>query len=152
MSEPAERWVLFICVENACRSLMAEAIFNAQPPPGWRAMSAGTRPAERPNPRTERMLGEIGLSAPSHPPALLTPEMMDRASVRINMGCLDDASCPVALTGRELRDWQLDDPAGLDDEGFRRLRDRLVDRVRGLRTEIGLADKRAPTSTRSGPR
>ena len=64
-----DRTVLFVCVENAARSLMAEAMFNANPPAGWRATSAGTQPAAAPNPRTGPMLREVGLELPPHPPA-----------------------------------------------------------------------------------
>ncbi|MCI4326702.1 MAG: low molecular weight phosphatase family protein [Thermoplasmata archaeon] len=138
-----EKIVLFICIENACRSLMAEAIFNAEPPPGWRATSAGTRPAEAANPRTEGMLREIGLDLPDHPPRPLTTELMEEARVRVTMGCLDDASCPARLKSLELRDWSLPDPAKLDDAGFRAVRNLLRERVRGLRTELVLADRRA---------
>ncbi|MGD0257477.1 MAG: low molecular weight phosphatase family protein [Thermoplasmata archaeon] len=139
----SDKLVLFICVENAGRSLMAEACFNADPPPGWHAVSAGTRPAAAPNPRTQPMLQEVGLSIPDHPPQELRPELMDRAQVRVTMGCLDDASCPARLKSLELRDWRLEDPARLDDEGFRRVRDSIRRRVRGLRTELILADRRA---------
>ncbi len=141
------RTVLFICVENACRSLMAEAMFNAQPVEGWRAASAGTQPAARPNARTGPMLREIGLSLPDHPPRLLTNEMMDRASVRVTMGCLDSASCPARLATLELTDWSLPDPARLDDEGFRKVRDELADLVRKLREELTL---RAPRPAGTG--
>jgi protein-tyrosine-phosphatase len=138
-----DKLVLFICVGNSGRSLMAEAIFNADPPPGWRATSAGTRPADAPNPRTAPMLARIGLEPPDHPPRLLTPELMDRAKVRVTMGCLDDASCPAHLKSLELRDWSLEDPSKLDDAGFGRVRDRIVLLVRGLRTELALSDRRA---------
>jgi len=137
------RTVLFICVENSCRSLMAEAIFNADPPTGWRATSAGTRPAAAPNPRTGPMLAELGLALPDHPPRLLSPELMDEAKIRVTMGCMDDASCPARLKVLEVRDWSLEDPAKLDDAGFQRVRDRLVLLVRGLRTELALSDRRA---------
>ena len=138
----AEKLVLFICVENACRSLMAEAIFNAEAPPGWRATSAGTRPAASPNPRTKAMLEERGFSLPQHPPQLLSHEMMDQARVRVTMGCLDDASCPAHLKTLELRDWSLPDPALLDDAGFRAVRDQIRTRVEGLRRELALSDRR----------
>jgi protein-tyrosine-phosphatase len=144
-----DKLVLFICVENAGRSLMAEAMFNAKPAPGWRATSAGTRPADAPNPRTRAMLEEVGLSLPEHPPRLLSTDLMDQARVRITMGCLDDASCPAGLKTRELRDWLLEDPAGLDDDGFRRVRDRLSTLVRGLRTELVLSDKWAADRAKS---
>jgi arsenate reductase len=132
----SEGRVLFICVENAARSLMAEAIFNANAPPGWSASSAGTRPASTPNPRTGPMLSEIGLRSPAHPPQALTTEEIDTASIRVTMGCLDDASCPTRLKSLELRDWALPDPARLDDHGFRGVRDEIVKQVRMLREEI----------------
>ncbi len=144
------RVVLFICVENACRSLIAEAAFNANPPPGWVANSAGTQPATAPNPRTAPMLGEIGLALPPHPPQLLTRAMMDEAELRVTMGCLDDASCPAHLKGLELRDWSLADPARLDDAGFRDVRDRIVDRVKRLRTELIVFDRSQYARLRSG--
>ncbi|HLY76964.1 MAG TPA: low molecular weight phosphatase family protein, partial [Thermoplasmata archaeon] len=115
----AERLVLFVCVENSCRSLMAEAIFNSDRPPGWRATSAGTRPARAANPRTQAMLAELGLPLPDHPPQLLSPEITDAARIRVTMGCLDDASCPARLKTLELRDWSLPDPAKSDDAEFR---------------------------------
>ena len=131
--------VLFVCVGNSARSLMAEAIFNADPPSGWRAISAGTRPAASPHPRTGAMLREIGLELPSHPPQPLTPEMIDRAGICISMGCLDETSCPVRLASRPLRDWGLPDPAGLDEAGFREVRDRIRALVDLLRHELAPA-------------
>jgi arsenate reductase (thioredoxin) len=145
----AEKQVLFVCVENACRSLMAEAMFNVDPPPGWHAISAGTRPAGAPHLRTERMLGEIGLKVPGHPPQLLTPEMIEDARIRVSMGCLDDASCPVRLAQAGTRDWELPDPSQLDDEGFRQVRNRIGELVRGLRVEISLSERRKANLTRS---
>lgn len=138
----AEKLVLFVCVENACRSLMAEAIFNANPPPGWRATSAGTQPAASANPRTKAMLEERGFELPAHPPQTLSTDLMDRARVRITMGCLDDASCPAHLKTLELRDWALPDPAKLDDAGFREVRDQIRARIEGLQRELVLSDRR----------
>ncbi len=137
-----ERTVLFVCVENACRSLMAEAMFNRNPAPGWRAISAGTQPATAPHPRTEGMLREIGLELPSHPPQLLTDEMMAGSKVVVTMGCLDSASCPAKLKVIEVRDWALPDPARLEDAGFREVRRNLQRQVEGLRRELALTDKR----------
>jgi len=137
-----EKTVLFICVENACRSLMAEAMFNWNPVRGWRATSAGTQPATVPNPRTEGMLREIGLEMPPHAPRLLTDEMMTASKVIITMGCLDSASCPARLKVIKVRDWALPDPAKLDDAGFRQVRRDLQSRVEGLRRELALAEKR----------
>ena len=126
------RSVLFVCVGNAGRSLMAEAIFNARAPPGWVGVSAGTRPARAANLRTGPMLRELGLDLPGHAPRALSDEMIERASVRVTMGCLDDASCPVNLSSRPLVDWGLADPANLDDDGFRGVRDEISRRVDDL--------------------
>ena len=142
--------MLFICVENAGRSLMAEAMFNANPAPGWRAVSAGTRPAPAPSGRTGPMLAEIGLALPGHPPQPLTPELANSAQIRVTMGCLDDASCPAHLKTLELRDWALPDPTRLNDEGFRHVRDELVERVRRLRSEIILTDRRRSSVSEPG--
>jgi arsenate reductase (thioredoxin) len=147
----ASRTVLFICVENSCRSLMAESMFNANPPPGWVATSAGTSPSAGPNPRTGPMLAELGFSLPGHPPQPLTAETMETARVRVTMGCLDDASCPAHLKTLELRDWALPNPAQLDDDGFRKVRDRIAAHVRGLRSELIVADRAAAARQRSAP-
>ena len=143
-----DRTVLFVCVENAARSLMAEAMFNANPPAGWRATSAGTQPAAAPNPRTGPMLREIGLELPPHPPQLLTDERMDGSPTVVTMGCLDNESCPARLKTIEVRDWALPDPASLDDDGFRHVRDDLRTRVEGLRRELLLSDRRRAGLTR----
>ena len=143
------RTVLFICVENAARSLMAEAIFNADPPKGWRAESAGTRPARAPNPRTAGMLAEIGLALPPHPPRELTPEGMVGAAVRVTMGCLDSASCPARLKTLPLTDWALPDPGRLDDDGFRRVRDEIRERVVRLRADLVAASRPVQRASRA---
>ena len=139
----SDKVVLFVCVENAGRSLMAEAIFNADPPAGWHALSGGTRPAQQANPRTAAALKEIGLELPDHPPQLARQEMIQDAKVRITMGCLDDAECPANLKTLKMVDWALPDPSKMDEEGVRRVRNEIRDRIRGLRTELMLMDRRA---------
>lgn len=131
------RVVLFVCVENAARSLMAESIFNSCAPAGWQARSAGTRPASLPNPRTGPALKEMGLELPPHSPQLLTPELVREAEMVVTMGCLDEASCPAFLTSLgPVRDWGLPDPSRMDPEGFRSVRDEIVRRVGSLCTEL----------------
>ena len=146
------RLVLFVCVENSCRSLMAEAMFNASPPRGWRAVSAGTLPAPAPNPRTGRMLEEIGLALPDHPPQLLTNDMMTEADRRITMGCLDSTSCPARLKSLEVTEWALPDPAKHDDEGFRNVREEIRRRVEGLAQELAAQDRHRRTTETSASR
>ncbi len=95
------------------------------------------------------MLREIGLDLPLHPPRALTGEMIDGATVRVTMGCLDSESCPARLKHLELRDWALPDPAKLDDAGFRRVRDDLRARVEALKRELSLTD--GPPRPSPGP-
>jgi len=141
-------YVLFICVHNACRSIMAEAMFNSDPPPGWSARSAGTAPGTSVEARTGPMLREIGLGLPPHPPRPLDPTEMREARLRVTMGCLDDASCPARLKQLPLRDWGLDDPARLDDAGFRRVRQEIQRRIGELKREIESSETNAPGSLR----
>lgn len=82
------------------------------------------------------MLLEIGLALPPHRPQALTPALDASAELRVTMGCLDDASCPAYLSRRPLRDWALPDPARLDDDGFRRVRAELNERVTRLCQEL----------------
>jgi protein-tyrosine-phosphatase len=93
------------------------------------------------------MLAEVGIAAPAHPPQLLTAETMDSARMRVTMGCLDDRSCPAHLKGLELRDWALPDPARLDDEGFRRVRDEILACVNALRSELTAAARSGACTT-----
>jgi len=144
-----EKIVLFVCVHNAGRSLMAEALFNSDPPAGWRAISGGTSPADHAHPATKRLLEEIGLELPPHPPQLATPEQIEQSNVRITMGCLDDAACPSNLKTLKMTDWALADPAQLDEDGARKIRDQIRDRVRGLRTELVLRERRSRSTAAS---
>jgi arsenate reductase len=126
---------------------MAEALFNGQAPAGWIAISAGTSPSATPNPRTARMLQELGLDPPNHPPQHLTPEMMETSRIRVTMGCLDNASCPARLKQLEYRDWALPDPASLGDAEFRVVRDQLRAKVEGLIREILVNDRQRAART-----
>jgi protein-tyrosine-phosphatase len=87
------------------------------------------------------VLEERGFLLPDHPPQLLTYEMMDSATIRITMGCLDDSNRPSRLQTLDLRDRALPDTAKLDEAGFRAVRDQIRERVSGLQREIVLADR-----------
>src|SRR2546428_2054166 len=79
--------VLFACIENAGRSQMAAAFFNAlAEPSAARALSAGTDPAERVHPAVEQVMRELGIELGGTPPPPLTPDLVARADVGITMG------------------------------------------------------------------
>lgn len=126
--------ILYVCVHNAGRSQMAEAITNHLAQRGnlsVRAKSAGTVGGKQLNPQAVEVLMEIGISLEGHEPKFLTPEMVAEADQIISMGCgVDAEACPTKFLLTE--DWALDDPAGQDIDSVRVIRDQIVDRVKNL--------------------
>ena len=129
--------VLFVCVHNAGRSQMAEALFNHLAGPGALARSAGTMPAAAVHPIVVEAMRDLGLDLSSRQPKLLTEEMVRQAGRVITMGCSIEETCPAALVDSE--DWGIEDPAGKPLETVRRIRDQIRGRVEQL-----LADLAAP--------
>ena len=127
--------VLFACVENAGRSQMAAALFNAlAEPSAARALSAGTDPAERVHPAVAQVMRELGLELGDAPPRHLTRDLVARADVLITMGC--GAACPV-VPGVPHEDWPLPDPKDEPVERMREIRDQIRARVEALIARSG---------------
>lgn len=102
--------VLFACVHNAGRSQIAAALFNQfADPEKARAISAGTRPADRVHPEVIEVMRPRGLDLSSERPQLLTPELAGTANWLITMGCGDE--CPI-VPGAQRDDWPILDPKG----------------------------------------
>jgi arsenate reductase len=129
-----EMEVLFVCVHNSGRSIMAEALFNHQAQQMGlvvRAASAGTEAGASVNPMALEALNELGVTTSGLHPKQLTQEMVDRAKAVVSMGCGVDASaCPARFLMTE--DWGLEDPAGQPIEVVRRIRDDILERVNEL--------------------
>ena len=107
-----EKRVLFVCVENAGRSQMAEA-FAARY--GLSAASAGTLPSETVNPSVVEAMREVGIDISSNRPRLLTKEMIDASALVVTMGCSVEDVCPrplIAKMRKKLMDWHIEDPKG----------------------------------------
>jgi len=122
--------VLFACVENAGRSQMAAAFFNAlADPSAARAVSAGTEPAASVHPAVEQVMREVGIELGDTRPRALTGDLVARADVLITMGC--GASCPV-VPGVPREDWPLLDPKGQPLGRVREIRDQIRARVETL--------------------
>jgi protein-tyrosine-phosphatase len=103
--------VLFVCVENAGRSQMAQAFGRAY---GLDASSAGTMPAEQVNPIVIQVMKERGVALPSKP-KMLTQEMLREADLVVTMGCSVQEVCPrpmVEQMEKKLVDWHIEDPKG----------------------------------------
>ena len=126
--------VIFACVHNAGRSQMAAAWFNALADPAKaRAVSAGTQPGERVHPVVVDVMREAGIDVSGNRPQRLTEDLARGAALLVTMGCGDE--CPF-YPGKRYEDWVLDDPAGENLEGVRRIRDQIAERVRTLIAEL----------------
>lgn len=120
--------VLFVCVENSNRSQMAEAFARMQGGADVEALSAGSRPSGRINPRAVRFMAERGYDLASHDSKALDAIGGEFDAV-ITMGCGDD--CPWIPAARR-EDWALPDPRDMDDAGYREVRDTIEARVQSL--------------------
>ena len=125
--------VLFVCVENACRSQMAEGFLNALASSKVSARSAGNMPAERVNPLAVQVMKEVGIDISDHKPKMITAEMVQEADKVVLMGCGGNA-CPIVP--KQVEDWQIEDPAGKGIEKFREVRDIIRKKVEKLIAEI----------------
>jgi arsenate reductase len=122
------RRVLFVCVENANRSQMAEAFARMHGGGAVEAMSAGSRPSGRINPKAVRFMAELGYDLAGHASKSLD-EVAGEFDAVVTMGCGD--SCPWVPAKRR-EDWALPDPREMDDAGYRAVRDEIGARVRAL--------------------
>ncbi len=120
--------LLFVCIHNAGRSVMAEAFFNALAQGKAMATSAGAEPGAVVNPVVAAAMAEVGLDVSHHTPRLLTQEMVDQADLTVTV-CSVDESCPVVFGPSE--HWELENPAG-----------QPLDKVRQIRDEVRAAVER----------
>jgi arsenate reductase (thioredoxin) len=126
-----EKTILFVCVENAGRSQMAEGFFIRYAPKGYRAASAGTRPAGEINPLAIQTMKEVGIDISRQKSKIITDDMI-RDSVRaVNMGCMDQAECPMLFLNNPI-DWAIEDPKGKSIERVRMIREEIERRVKEL--------------------
>ena len=121
--------VLFVCLHNAGRSQMSQALFERQVGGRHRALSAGTTPADRVHPEVVEAMGELGVDLSGNVPRGLTRELAEQADVVVTMGCGDE--CPY-VPGKRYLDWDLPDPQGRPLEEVRATRDDIVRRVTEL--------------------
>ena len=120
--------LLFVCVENANRSQMAEAFARMIGGDSVEPLSAGSKPSGALNPKAIRFMRELGYDLTAHRSKSLDEINGDFDAV-VTMGCGD--SCPW-VPARVREDWALPDPKQLDDDGYRAVRDDIRERVRAL--------------------
>ena len=128
--------VLFVCVANSGRSVLAERLFRRLAGDRHEARSAGSAPGAHAHPVVLEALRDVGIDASDHIPHRLDDDDVQWADVVV--ATCDDA-CPV-IPGKRYVSWQLPDPKGHPLEEVRELRDEIESRVEQLVTEL---DQRA---------
>ncbi|MSY59208.1 MAG: heat-shock protein HtpX [Actinobacteria bacterium] len=124
--------VLFVCVANSGRSVMAERLFRREVDGRHQALSAGSKPGASPHPVVLEALAELDIDASDHTPQLLTDELVEWADVIV--ATCDDA-CPV-VPGKRYINWQLNDPKHLALPDVRVIRDDIVARTATLALDL----------------
>lgn len=131
MSQP--RRILFVCVENANRSQMAQAFAHIHGRDRVEVYSAGSRPRGQVNPRAIEFMQEVGYDIATHQSKSLDDLPNVEFDVAVTMGCGD--SCPVVKAKRRL-DWDIPDPKDLPADQFRAVRDLIEQKVKALLAEL----------------
>ncbi|SRR5579885_49197 len=126
-----EKKVLFVCVENAGRSQMAEGFFRKYAPKGWTPISAGTRPTPEINPLAVEAMKEVGIDISRQRPKELSEEIIRSSVLNINMGCMNKTECPAVFLNKYL-DWDIEDPKSKPIEKVRQIRNNIEEKIKEL--------------------
>jgi arsenate reductase (thioredoxin) len=125
--------VLFVCLHNAGRSQMSQALFERATDGAHEARSAGTTPGDEVHLEVLEVMAELGIGLSDRSPQLLTKELAEWADIVVTMGCGDE--CPF-IPGKRYIDWELPDPKGQPVDEVRKIRDEIQRRVASLLEEI----------------
>ncbi|MGQ0794645.1 MAG: arsenate reductase ArsC [Nitrosopumilaceae archaeon] len=127
--------ILFVCVENAGRSQIAEGFFRKYAKSNYQPISAGTQPVSEINPLVIEVMNEIGIDITRQIPKTLSEGMIKHSIKIINMGCMDKKSCP-ALFLNNVIDWAIHDPKGKPIDIVRKIRDEIEKKISELVTDL----------------
>jgi arsenate reductase (thioredoxin) len=128
--------VLFVCLHNAGRSQISEALFTRAADGRHESRSAGSTPGERVHPEVVEVMDELGIDLSNRVPHRLDRADAEWADVVVTMGCGD--ACPY-IPGKRYLDWDLPDPKGKPVAEVRALRDEIAARIEGLVSELDAA-------------
>jgi protein-tyrosine-phosphatase len=126
--------ILFVCIENAGRSQMAEAFAKKYGKDKFIVSSAGNKPADKVNPIVVEAMKEKNIDISMNKPKLLTYEMAQNADLIVTMGCNEQGICPGPFF-KPTVEWKLEDPKGKTIEKVREIRDDIERRVQKLIAE-----------------
>jgi arsenate reductase (thioredoxin) len=130
-----KKLVLFVCVQNAGRSQMAEAFFKKYAPKENEVTSAGTVPVSEINPLVVEVMREVAIDIRNQKSKEITEDMIRSSSKIVNLGCVDKESC-ATLFLQNLLDWNIEDPKDKPIEKVREIRDEIEQRVKELVADI----------------
>ncbi|MDD5128619.1 MAG: arsenate reductase ArsC [Candidatus Omnitrophica bacterium] len=125
--------VLFVCVENSCRSQIAEGFAKALGGAKLEAYSAGSKPSGKVNSGAVKVMQEIGIDISAAESKGFNDLTVKEFDYVITMGCRD--ICPF-VPAKEHFDWQIDDPKGKSEEFLRKIRDLIKEKVESLIREV----------------
>jgi len=131
----SKKSVLFVCVQNAGRSQMAEGFFKKYAPKEYEGISAGTMPVSEINPLAVEVMREVDIDISGQKSKEITEDMIRNSSKIVNMGCMDKVSCPTLFL-QNLLDWNIEDPKDKQIEKMREIRDEIEQRVKELVADI----------------
>lgn len=131
----SKKSVLFVCVQNAGRSQMAEGFFKKYAPNEYEGISAGTMPVSEINPLAVEVMREVDIDISGQKSKEITEDMIRNSSKIVNMGCMDKVSCPTLFL-QNLLDWNIEDPKDKQIDKVREIRDEIEQRVKKLVTDI----------------
>jgi arsenate reductase (thioredoxin) len=130
-SDQSKQAVLFVCVQNAGRSQMAEGFFRKYAPRNYEPISAGTTPANTVNPLAIEVMKEVNIDISKQRPKIITEDMIRQSTAKVNMGCIQRHSCPTLFI-HDVIDWNIEDPKGKSIEKVREIRIVIESRVKEL--------------------
>ena len=123
--------ILFVCVENAGRSQMAEAFAKKYGTDNVSVSSAGNKPADKVTPIVVEVMKEKGIAISTNKPKEITAKMAMDADLIVTMGCSAQGICPGPFF-KPTVDWALEDPKGKSIDKVREIRDEIERRVKEL--------------------
>jgi protein-tyrosine-phosphatase len=129
----APKRIIFVCVENSNRSQMAEAFARIHGGEGVEAVSAGSRPSGRINPKAVEAMKEVDYDLSAHTSKGLDQYNGQTFDAAVTMGCGDE--CPL-VTAKTRAEWQIPDPKNMPPEQFREVRNLIEKKVVDLLRNI----------------
>lgn len=136
MSKESKPVIVFLCVENSCRSQIAEAFGNIFDQDTYEVKSAGSFPSGKVNPTAVKLMAELGYDMSSHTSISINELQHEEIEIMVSMGCGD--SCP-NISAKEKIDWAIPDPKEMPLSDFRKIRDLIKGQVEKLFIELEIA-------------